>query len=447
LVLSLFLVYLFLPLFNSLADRQLSLTGDGLLKIFPGILLLVLFTGFFAGGYPALRLSSFKPIAILKGRAGKSSQKSRLRNLLVIFQFSVSLILIIATLLVKNQLDYVQNKEMGFERDQIVVIPLQDNKLRLNVGPILEKLRGNPNILYAAPSMHLPNDVGASTIATWTGKPEDLEIWIKAGEVGYDFTELYGIKIVEGRNFSREFPSDADGAFLINETAKNTLGQHFQLGMDFKHWRGQGNIVGVMQDFHLNSLHEEIKPLYFFLNPKRGLQLSIKVSGGNIPETIESIREAFKKISPNYPFEYRFFDDIFNMAYLSEKKLGGIFTLFTVLAIFIACMGVFGLSSFMADQKRKEIGIRKVLGASSSKIVYLLSRDLLRFVILANLIAWPVAYYAMHKWLQNFACRININIGIFILSSILILMVSFGTLSYQAVKAAFTNPVDSLRYE
>lgn len=447
LVLSLFLVYLFLPLFNTLADRQLSLTGGGLLKIFPGILLLVLFTGFFAGSYPALRLSSLKPITILKGRAGKSSQKSRFRNLLVVFQFSVSLILIIATLLVKNQLDYVQYKEMGFERDQIVVIPLQDNKLKLNVGPVLEELKGNPNILYAAPSMHLPNDVGAMTIATWTGKPEDLEFWIKAGEVGYDFTDLYGIKIVEGRNFSREFPSDEDGAFLINETAKNTLGQHFQLGMDFKHWRGQGNIVGVMQDFHLNSLHEEIKPLYFFLNPKRGLQLSIKVRGGNIPETIEYIREAFKKISPNYPFEYRFFDDIFNMAYLSEQKLEKIFTIFTVLAIFIACMGVFGLSSFMADQKRKEIGIRKVLGASSSKIVYLLSRDLLRIVILANLIAWPIAYYAMYKWLQNFAYRINISIGIFILSSILILTVSFGTLSYQALKAAFTNPVDSLRYE
>ncbi|MBN2246568.1 MAG: ABC transporter permease [Candidatus Aminicenantes bacterium] len=447
LALSLLFVLLFLPFFNSIAERHLVLSGTSLLQISPGILLLVLFVGILAGSYPALMLSSFKPITVLKGDSRKKAQKSRLRNMLVVVQFSVSLILIISTLLVKSQLDYVKNKEMGFERDQIVVVPLYDEKLRENVGPVLEELRGNPNIIYAAPSLHLPNEIGASTKAVWTGKPEDLEIWIKAGEVGYDFTELYGIKIVEGRSFSRDFPSDAEGAFLINETGKKALGEHFHLRMDLRHWRGQGNIVGVMQDFHLNSLHEEIKPLYFFLNPNRGLQLSVKVRGGNIPETIEFIRSAFKKISPNYPFEYRFFDDIFTMAYLSEQKLEKIFTIFAFIAVFISCMGVFGLSAFMADQKRKEIGIRKVLGASSSKVVYLLSRDLMRFVLLANLIAWPIAYYAMHRWLQNFAYRTNINIGIFLVSSILIILVSFGTLSYQTLKSALANPVDSIRYE
>jgi len=273
---------------------------------------------------------------------------------------------------------------------------------------------------------------------------------INAGEIGYDYIELYGIEIIMGRSFSREFPSDEQGAFLINETAMKVIGQDFRLGMEFHHWGGiepKGKIVGVMKDFHLHSLHEEIKPMYFYLNPNQGWQLSIKIQGGSIPETIGFIRETIKNFSPYYPFEYRFFDEIFNMAYVAEQRIEKIFTIFTLIAIFIACMGVFGLSAFLADQRRKEVGIRKVLGASVSKIVYLLSRDLIRMVLLANIIGWPVAYYALRKWLQNFAYRTNIGLEIFLLSTILILFVAFCTVSYQAIRAALANPVDSLRYE
>jgi putative ABC transport system permease protein len=298
--------------------------------------------------------------------------------------------------------------------------------------------------------MHLPNNVGASTTFKWQGKSEDSEIWVKVSEVSYDFTELYGIKILEGRSFSREYPSDEKGAFLVNESARNVIGDDFRLGMGLSHWGSpepSGQIVGVMKDFHLNSIHEEIRPLYFSLSPNPGKQLSIKIQGGSIPETIGFIRKTVKKFSPLYPFEYRFFDDIFNMAYLSEQKMGRMFGVFALIAVFIACMGVFGLSAFLAEQKRKEIGIRKVLGASVSKIVYMLSRDLMWLVLFANIIGWPVAYYAMSHWLQNFAYRTNIHLGIFLLSSVLVLFVSFGTLSYQAIKAARANPVDSLRYE
>ena len=449
-VISLFLVYFFLPYFNSLAERHMVLNGDSILQILPGSLLLVLFVGIFAGSYPAILLSSFKPITILKGGGRKGSQKKRLRNVLVIGQFSVSLILIIATLLVKSQLDYVRDKEMGFERDQIVVVPLHDIKIRQNVGPVLEELRRNPQIIYAASSMHLPNNVEASTTIKWPGKPEDSEIWVKVSEVTYDFPELYGIKILEGRSFSHEFPSDEKGAFLVNESAKKIMGDDFRLGIGLSHWGSpepSGQIVGVMKDFHLNSIHEEIRPLYFYLSPNPGKQLSIKIQGGSIPETIGFIGETVKKFSPHYPFEYRFFDDIFNMAYLSEQKMGRMFGVFALIAVFIACMGVFGLSAFLAEQKRKEIGIRKVLGASVSKIVYMLSRDLMWLVLFANIIGWPIAYYAMSRWLQNFAYRTDIQIGIFLLSSILIFLVSFITLSYQAVKAARANPIDSLRYE
>jgi hypothetical protein len=298
--------------------------------------------------------------------------------------------------------------------------------------------------------MHLPNDVGSSTTVKWPGKPEEPKIWIKVSEVNYGFTELYGIEIIEGRSFSRQFPSDENGAFLVNESAKKLIGDDFRLGMGLSHWGSpepSGQIVGVMKDFHLNSLHEEIQPLYFSLNPNRGQHLSIKVQGGQIPESIEFIRQTMEKFSPFYPFEYRFFDDVFNAAYLSEQKLEKIFSLFALIAIFIACMGVFGLSAFLAEQKRKEIGIRKVLGASVAKIVYLLSKNMVLLILLANIIAWPVAYYAMTRWLQNFAYRTPIGLGIFLLSAFLTLAVSIGTLSYQAIKAARSNPVDSLKYE
>jgi putative ABC transport system permease protein len=448
--LSFFLAYLFLPFFNSLAERKLALNEESLIQIFPGILALILFVGLFAGSYPALLLSSFKPITVLRGGGGRDSQKTRLRNVLVIVQFSVSLILIIATLLVKDQLDYVRDKEMGFDKDRIVVVRMYEDEIRKNVTPVLEELKRNPKILCAAPSQVLPNDVRSSTFANWPGRPEGLRILINAGEVGYDYTELYGIEIIMGRSFSREFPSDENGAFLINEKAMRALGEHFLLGMGFSHWgspKPKGKIVGVMKDFHLHSLHEEIKPLYFYLNPNQGARVSMKIQGGNIQETIEYIRETMEKFSPNYPFEYHFFDDIFNMAYINEQKMERIFAIFAMIAILIACMGVFGLSAFIADQKRKEIGIRKVLGASVSKIVYLLSRDLVRLVLVANIIGWPVAYYAMGRWLQNFAYRTKIGLGIFLLSALLTMVVSLGTVSYQAIKAALVNPVDALRYE
>ena len=445
--LSLILVHSFLPVFNSLAGRSLALNGEILLRMLPGMLMLVLFVGLFGGSYPAFLLSSFRPITIIKDGGGSGEQRTRLRNVLIVVQFSVSLVLITATLLIRSQLDYVRNKEMGFSRDQIVVVPLRDPGVRQNVGPVIAELKRDPRILFAAASMHLPNEVGATTTATWPGKPSDLEITIKASEAGYDFAELYGIKIVQGRNFSREFASDESGAFLLNESARKVLGDHFQLGMEFAHWRGKGKVVGVMQDYHHNSLHEEIRPLYVFLNPNRGLQLSIKIQGGDIPETIVSIRETIEKFSPRYPFEYHFFDSLFDMTYLNEQKMERMLALFSLIAVFIACMGVFGLSTFMADQKRKEIGIRKVLGAPVSNIVFLLSSDLVRLILLANLTGWPVAYYAMSRWLQNFAYRTHIDPGIFLLGTFLTLAVSLGTLSFQSIKAATADPVDSLRYE
>jgi putative ABC transport system permease protein len=450
LLISVFLVYLFLPFFNSLADRNLTLSWESLFQILPGIVLLVLFAGMIAGSYPAVVLSSFEPQTALRGSGKKGSQKKRVRNVLVVVQFSISIILITSTFLVKDQLHFIRNKEMGFDRDQIVVVPLHDPKISKNPGPVLDELKRNPQILYAASSLHLPNNVDAQTPFRWQGKQDDSMIWVKVSEASYDFPELYGIKIVMGRSFSRDYPSDENGAYLINEQAMKVMGDDFHLGMGLSHWGSpepSGHIVGVMKDFHQNSVHEKIMPLYIALNLHRGQYLSVKIQRGRIPDTIGFIRETIEKFSPHYPFEYRFFDDIFNTAYASEQKLEQVFSLFAAIAIFIASMGVFGLSAFLAEQKRKEIGIRKVLGASIGKIVFLLSKDLMWLVLIAIVISWPLVYYAMNRWLQNFAYRTNIHLGAFLLSSALILLVSYGTLSFQAIKAARANPVDSLKYE
>lgn len=447
---SIILVELFLPVFNRFAERQLELDGGSFIRILPAIFILVLFVGLIAGSYPAFYLSSLHPINVLRGMTGIRPKRSRLRNALVIFQFSISIILIFATLQVKDQLHFIRNKEMGYDRDHIVVVDVRDSEARKRLLALKEELKRNPEILNVSSSQFLPNDVGSSTLINWPTKPEELLIPIHAGEIDYDFINLYGIEIVQGRNFSREFSSDRNGAFLINESAMKALGPEFHLGMDFGHWgspESSGKVIGVMKDFHLLSLHEEIKPLYLFLNPDVNWRLSIKIRGGIIRETLQFIGQTMKKFSPHYPFEYRFFDEVFNRAYQTEQKIEKIISIFALIAILIACMGVFGLAAFIAEQKTKEVGIRKVLGASVSEITYLLTRDLIRWVVLANVIAWPVGFYAMQRWLQNFVYRTNISAVTFILSAFLALCIAVLIVSFQTIKAARANPIDSLRYE
>ena len=449
---SIILVELFLPVFNRFAERQLVLDGQSFMRILPAILILVLFVGLIAGSHPALYLSSLHPVNVLKGMIDIRPRRSRLRNALVVFQFSISIILIFATLQVKDQLHFIQNRKMGYDRNHIVIVNVRDSEARQRMSALKEELRKNPEILIVSSSESLPNAIRSSTWINWPKKPEGLIIPIHAGIVDYDFIDLYGIEIVQGRNFSKEFSSDRNGAFLINESAMKALGPEFQLGMDFGHWgspQSRGKVVGVMKDFHFFSLHQEIKPLYLFLNPNpdAGWYLSIKVRGEKISETLQSIGQTMKMFSPHYPFEYRFFDEIFNRTYQTEQKIESIISIFALIAIFIACLGIFGLAAFIAEHKTKEIGIRKVLGASVSEIVYLLTRDLVRWVLLANVIAWPVAFYAMQRWLQNFAYRTNISAVTFILSAFLALCIAVLTVSIQTYKAAATNPVDSLRYE
>jgi len=338
--------------------------------------------------------------------------------------------------------------DMGYTKEQIITLPVREGSICQNIQSIKTELLQYSDIIAVSTSGRLPNNIDTFTSRDWTGRNPDEPIPIYYNTAGYDFINLFGMEIVQGRNFSRDFPSDETGVFLVNEAAVKVAGWESPIGRKFTHWSGEtGKIVGVIKDFHLHSLHRPIDPLYVFLNTRDFSNISIKIKSANIPATIDYLKGVMKKFSPSYPFSYSFFDEVFERAYFTEHRMGRVFGAFAILAIFIACLGLFGLTAFAAEQRTKEIGIRKVLGASDSKIFMLLSKEFIRWVLLANVIAWPIAYFAMNKWLQNFVYRIHIGIVAFLISGGTALLIAYLTVSYQSIKSALANPVDSLRYE
>jgi putative ABC transport system permease protein len=448
-VIAIFIVEITLPGFNSLIEKDLSFNIINNFQFALGLFVLMVIVGVLAGGYPALAISSFNPITIVGGQHSSGPKGAALRNLLVLAQFTISIILIICTLVVNNQLGFIRHRDMGYSKDNILVMPIRDKEVGNKLDVVKTELLQNPDILSVSASNTLPNDVDWGFPADWPGKAENIEIIFYAGFVDYDFIDLYQLKLVEGRNFSRDFPSDEKGAYILNESAVKTLGWEAPLGREFGSKTRRGKIVGIIKDFHLLSLHEKIQPLFYYLEPATRFKrfISVKISGNRIPGTIAFLEKKMKTFSPRYPFEYRFFDEIFDRAYIIEQKLAGTFTICALVTILIACLGLLGLASFTAEQKTKEIGIRKVMGATVSGIVLLLSKKFTRWVLAANIIAWPIAYVAMKQWLQNFAYRATLGIEIFVLSGLLALMIALGTISYQSFRAASTNPVESLRYE
>ena len=445
-----FIVRLCLPVFNRFAEKQLTLTAGSISQMLPGLLLILLIVAALAGSYPSIYISSFKPVQVLRGTLGSSSKRTLLRNALVVMQFSISIILVIATLTVGNQLRYIQNKDMGYNREQIVILPIRDNNLKKNIQVFRQEIGKQASVINSATSTQLPNSVNASTYARWDNKKDERKIDIYVAEVDGNFTDLYGIEITRGRGFSDDFPADKNGAFIINEQAVKELGWDVPIGRQLYHWGGssrKGNVVGVFKDIHLESLHESIKPLYFYYNPDNVRWLSIKISAENVSQTLKVLQQTFDRFSPKYPFEFHFFDDLFNNAYKTEQKMSDIFAFFSMVTIFIACLGLFGLTAFVSEKRVKEVGIRKVLGATSTGIVVMLAREMNRWVVIANLLAWPVAYLLMKKWLANFAYRINIGIGIFVYSALVALTIGIMTVAFHAIKSARSNPADCLRYE
>jgi putative ABC transport system permease protein len=404
-----------------------------------------------AGIYPAFYISSFPPASVLKGQIKSGSKGKGLRNGLVVFQYTLSLFILISTFIVLHQVTYLQNAKLGFDKDQVLVIQ-RANTIRQGEAFMQEVLR-NPNIRAVSNTSSLPGRHFNMNSYRLEGAPQTERYTLYSMYADHNLAEVLNFEIVEGRFFSDKIPSDIS-AMVINETAVKKLGMSDPVGKRFYKEYGDAKegefatIVGVVKDIHFHSLHNMIAPMAFrYMDGARGFYTSVKIGPENVRETIRFIENTWKKFSSGQPFKYSFLDEDFGNLYKSEKITGKILVLFSCLSIFIACLGIFGLASFLAEQRTKEIGIRKVLGAKSAGVVFLLSKEFTKWIALTNLFAWPLAYYAMSKWLQNFAYRIDIGIDAFIFSALLVLIIALVTVSYQSIKTAFSNPVDSLRYE
>jgi putative ABC transport system permease protein len=444
--LGILLVELVLPVFNNLVERQLSLQAMTEPQFLWVLVLTVVLVSLLAGGYPAVKISAFKPILAIKGVFSKGVKGRNLRNILVLFQFSITTVLFICTLTINEQLDFVNDYDVGYNKNNVITLTIRDSAVRKNIAAVKSELLNNPEVIGVSASASLPNNIDTFTNKVLNSEFPDKETTIFYNTADYDFAELFGIDIEQGRNFSRDHQSDEKGVFLVNQAAVRAAGWESPLGQTMTHWSGeQGQIVGVMKDFHLHSLHSAIEPLYIFLAPQNFSHLSIKVKPGSVPATLEFIQGTMKEFSPSFPFEYAFFDEEYSRAYHPEQQMVNVFSSFAILAVIVACIGLFGLTAFAAQQRTKEIGIRKILGASVSKITMLLSREFVHWVVLANLIAWPIAYLAMEIWLQNFAVRIDQGFSNFVGSAAMTFVIAVLTVSVLSVRSATANPGKALR--
>lgn len=449
LFLSLFLARLFLPLLNTMSSKTMSLLpllDHQLLFILGGLTLLVT-AG--SGIYPAFILSSAKPVNTLKGFRPGRKRRPFLRLATVVGQFTISVLLIACTLVVFKQLTYMRNKPLGFTADSVIRIPI-NQALKARFLSFKNELLQNPGILNVTAGQAFPFDEDYKTGGVeWRGKDPNMIPNVRYSISHFDYIETFDMEIVEGRSFLKENTSDRYN-FVINEEAVRYMGFEHPIGQRLKFWNQEGQVIGVVKNFHHVSLHREIMPQILTINPRFSEALRfifIKISPENIPGSLAHIQKMSEKWAPGYPYSFAFLDNDLQALYSSEKSLGRIFSVFAVLAIFISCLGIFGLSAYSAEQRTKEIGIRKVLGASSPKILSLLSKDFFLWVLAANIIAWPIAFWAMHKWLQTFAYRTVLNPGVFFLSAVLSFLTAALPIGYQSLKASSADPVKTLKYE
>ncbi len=448
---ALLLVYILLPEFNNLTQKELSANYLSNSWFIPGIILMTLFVGLFAGSYSSISLSSFSILTVLKGKIQTGVKRSFFRSGLVIFQFAISIGIIIATTIVYNQLNYMQNKKLGFEKENVIIVE-RPGALDEQLESFKEEIMRFPDIEIVGASTTVPGKGFNGSVFQRENAKSDEMIHFQRITADYEFPEALGMKLKEGRFFSKDFPGDSNSV-VINESAVKSLGyEHgagrYLIGFGDNDQQIRLKIIGVLEDFHTMSLHERI-PNIVMTSPEDYYPsyLAVKVNNTNINNALKEIETTWKEFLPQQPFDYFFMDDHFNKLHSTETRTGRLLGIFSLLALFIASLGLFGLSSFISEQRTKEIGIRKVMGSSIMGILILLNKQFSRWVILANVIAWPVAYYLMDKWLQNFEYRIDVNIWLFVLAGILSLLIALLTISYQTIKAASVNPANSLRYE
>lgn len=458
LLLAVVFVELALPQFNAFAGKELALRSQSALFIFGSLLGVALFVGIVAGSYPAFFLSHFQPVAVLKGQK-IGSTKSRFRSMLVVFQFAISIILIVGMGVVYNQLEYCRTKNLGLNKEHIVVLPVSaGEEIARRYPDMRNQLLQHPHIAGVAASKRVPSGrlLDSSGGRLLDGeKSTPLEFRIANVRVDHNFIPTYGMQMAAGRNFSTAFPTDSTEAFILNETAVKKIGwaaPETAVDKPFEYGNRQGRIIGVVKDFNYESLHQPITPIVMLIAPSSFNTVSVKIRANrpaDLAATLDFLKQKWQEYRPDFPFQYSFLDERYERLYQSEHRLGQIFGTFSLLAVFIACLGLFGLASYTAEQRTKEIGIRKVLGASVGNIVLLLSKEFTRLVTVATFVSWPLAYYAMNRWLQEFAYRINLHqqSGTFLLAAALALAIALLTVSFQSIKAALGNPIKALRYE
>ncbi|MBN1221990.1 MAG: ABC transporter permease [Candidatus Aminicenantes bacterium] len=444
--LAITIVDLFLPAFNKLQGKEMSLLGSVNMVIYLSLGLAAILTGFFAGSYPAFFLSAFQPAKVLKNDMSRGRKGSLFRAILVVSQFAVSVMLIILTLVAYKQIQYIKNAELGFSREQIVHIQVND-ELREAHKTFKERLLRDPRILNVTYASAPPHFLFNVNNFKWEGMDTDKEVELNFLYVDHDYAETFDLEIVQGRDFSEEYPTDSEEAYVVNESAIRFMGMTDPIGKKAVLAGREGKIIGVVKDFNTKPLIFEISPLVMGIRPNWYYDLLIKIGPEDIQGSLAHIEKVFYETSPAFPFEYRFLDEWFEFIYTPLKIMNHIFTSFAFLAVFISCLGLFGLASLLLEQRKKEIGIRKVLGASTPAVMGLLSKRFMRIILVANLIAVPSAYFVAKMFLNLFVHRTNLDAGLVVATVAFTFALALLTIIYQVVKTALANPVDSIRYE
>ena len=446
LFIAVILIYILLPSFNNIVSKKLqfNLTKD--ISILTGLIFITILTGLVAGSYPSFYLSSFRPAAVIKGKRHKGEKNAIFRKILIIIQFTAVVVLLISTLTIYNQISFILSKNLGFSKENIVTIPMNRN-IRGKYQEIKKELLRNNNILNVTAASSTPLNIGNVSGFYWEGKTSDQWTDINFASVDYDYFETFNMEFVMGRSFSKDHSDDIRN-YIINESAAKLTGFSEPIGKKFAMWSTVGKIVGVVKDFHSTSLRNKIPPLVFLVyNNLPYFNMFVRINSSDTPGTIETIKNTFKSFDPQFLFQHTFLEENLRIQYLSEERIGSILKYFTVLAVSIGCLGLFGLSAFMAERRKKEIAVRKVLGSPVSKILGLISREFILLIIISNILAGFTAYKIMNKWLLSFAYKINIGIDIFLISGVISLTIALITVSYFSIKAAYKNPVDTLKYE
>ena len=442
-LIAMLLVEIALPTFNHFTVKEVSVDYSNP-QFTIGIVILIIFSGLISGGYPALFLSSYNPVQILKGdiKAGPVT----FRRILVIVQFSIAIMMIICTSIVYYQLTYIQNINLGLDKELILYSRIRGNLYQefFTFKQELSRAPGIKNITYCS---NLPTyNVASTSGIDWEGKSEGTNVLVHRFIADHDYIPTFGIKLAAGRNFSLEHPSDS-GDFILNEAAISQMGIEDPIGKRFTLWERDGKIIGVMKDFNYKSVHKEIEPLCMYLSPRTMGYIYIKIDGNRVTSTLKDIEKVSRQFNPFFPMDFQFINQEYEKLYMSEKKLRTLFTLFALLAIFLSCLGLYGLSSFMAEKRTKEIGIRKAMGSNTWQIMTLFSWDALKWILVANFVAWPIAWWYMNRWLNEFAYKTEIKLWIFLVAAILVLIIAIFSISYQVISTTKINPAVSLKHE